>query len=122
MSLWYPMAMHKSINLEINGCSHASTDLRNVSETLWRPVLCRFCPLTRHSLSSSAWNITVLQLQTLLIVPVWWPPLPKLNPLKNCTGGPMGNKLEHSMALKTEALNPPHQYTPWVVLNGVSIP
>ena len=30
----------------------------------------------------------------------------------------MGNQLEHKVALKTEALNPPHRYVPWLVANG----
>lgn len=48
--------------MQVNGSTHASTDLRNVSETSSRPVLCRFCPLTRRSLSSTAWKLTILQL------------------------------------------------------------
>ncbi|XP_077863240.1 gamma-interferon-inducible lysosomal thiol reductase-like [Saccoglossus kowalevskii] len=36
-----------------------------------------------------------------------------------CSNSTLGNKLEHQMALKTDALNPPHTYTPWVTLNGV---
>ncbi|XP_063953474.1 gamma-interferon-inducible lysosomal thiol reductase-like [Lytechinus pictus] len=39
--------------------------------------------------------------------------------IEECSTGPMGNYLEHNMAVKTNALNPPHQYVPWVVLNGV---
>lgn len=38
--------------------------------------------------------------------------------IQNCSEGAMGNALEHSMALKTDALNPSHEYVPWVVLNG----
>ena len=41
-------------------------------------------------------------------------------PIKNCTVSDMGNQLEHQMALKTNSLSPPHQYVPWVTLNGVS--
>ena len=39
--------------------------------------------------------------------------------IKQCANGALGNSLEHEMALKTGALNPPHQFVPWVTLNGV---
>ena len=32
--------------------------------------------------------------------------------------GPEGNKLEHAMGVKTESLDPAHNYVPWVVING----
>lgn len=38
--------------------------------------------------------------------------------IDKCQSGPQGNALEHKMALKTNALNPPHYYVPWVTLNG----
>ena len=31
-----------------------------------------------------------------------------------------GVEFEHQMAVKTDALSPPHQYVPYVTLNGVS--
>ena len=37
---------------------------------------------------------------------------------KDCSAGKEGNKLEHSMGVKTESLDPPHEYVPWVVVNG----
>jgi interferon gamma-inducible protein 30 len=37
-----------------------------------------------------------------------------------CFNGTLGNQLEHQMAVKTEALDPPHKYVPWIVLNSVS--
>lgn len=42
-----------------------------------------------------------------------------LQPIMDCSTSSLGNSLEHQMALKTEALNPPHKYVPWVTLNGV---
>lgn len=38
--------------------------------------------------------------------------------IKSCYTGSLGNKLQHKVAVATESLNPPHQYTPWVVING----
>lgn len=39
-------------------------------------------------------------------------------PIEACASGPQGNELEHKMALKTNALEPQHQYVPWVTING----
>lgn len=39
--------------------------------------------------------------------------------IRSCVNSTLGNNLAHQMAVKTDALNPPHQYVPWVVLNGV---
>merc|ERR1712241_1169676 len=38
--------------------------------------------------------------------------------IKACVNGAEGNAAEHKMAVKTENLNPPHQCTPWIVVNG----
>ena len=32
--------------------------------------------------------------------------------------GPEGNRLEHAMGAKTESLDPPHNYVPWIVVDG----
>lgn len=40
-------------------------------------------------------------------------------PIEECQKSELGNKLEHDMATKTNALSPQHQYVPWVTLNGV---
>ncbi len=32
--------------------------------------------------------------------------------------GQEGNRLMHKMAEKTESLNPPHNFVPWIVVNG----
>ena len=42
-------------------------------------------------------------------------------PIEKCTRGPKGNHLEHKMAEKTNALQPPHTYVPWVTINGVGL-
>jgi len=39
-------------------------------------------------------------------------------PIDKCQSGPQGNMLEHEMAEKTNALEPPHQYVPWITMNG----
>jgi len=44
-----------------------------------------------------------------------------MSAVQKCVGSPAGNALEHQMAVKTDALNPPHQYVPWITLNGVCI-
>eukprot|EP01017_Pseudomicrothorax_dubius_P001632 TRINITY_DN0_c5852_g1_i1.p2 TRINITY_DN0_c5852_g1~~TRINITY_DN0_c5852_g1_i1.p2 ORF type:complete len:130 (-),score=34.11 TRINITY_DN0_c5852_g1_i1:38-427(-) len=38
--------------------------------------------------------------------------------IKFCATNTEGNLLEHKMAQQTNALNPPHRYVPWVVVNG----
>lgn len=38
--------------------------------------------------------------------------------MQDCATGMEGNQLEHEMAVKTDSLNPPHTYVPYVVVNG----
>ncbi|GFR89232.1 interferon-gamma-inducible lysosomal thiol reductase [Elysia marginata] len=45
-------------------------------------------------------------------------PVPIEDILK-CSKSAEGNHLEHQMAVKTDALKPPHRYVPWVTVNGV---
>ena len=37
-----------------------------------------------------------------------------------CSNDEEGIQLHHEMGVKTDALNPPHSYVPWVTFNGVS--
>merc|ERR1719150_206286 len=39
--------------------------------------------------------------------------------LAACYTSPQGNAFQHQMAQITAALSPPHQYVPWIVMNGV---
>lgn len=38
--------------------------------------------------------------------------------INQCMSSRLGNDLEHAMGVKTDSLNPPHKYVPWVTLNG----
>ncbi|KAL0966652.1 hypothetical protein UPYG_G00297890 [Umbra pygmaea] len=45
-------------------------------------------------------------------------PTIKWDSIMSCVKGDLGNQLMHQNALKTGALKPPHQYVPWIVING----
>ncbi|XP_033727013.1 gamma-interferon-inducible lysosomal thiol reductase-like [Pecten maximus] len=45
--------------------------------------------------------------------------LKEIDGILACSRSDTGIMLEHQMALKTDALQPPHTYVPWVELNGV---
>lgn len=38
--------------------------------------------------------------------------------INKCTGSKLGNDLMHGVAMATDGLQPRHQWTPWVVMNG----
>jgi interferon gamma-inducible protein 30 len=42
----------------------------------------------------------------------------KIDAIRNCQNSDEGNILQHQMAARTDALNPPHKYVPWVVIDG----
>eukprot|EP00537_Pseudo-nitzschia_pungens_P003327 CAMPEP_0172364814 /NCGR_PEP_ID=MMETSP1060-20121228/7856_1 /TAXON_ID=37318 /ORGANISM="Pseudo-nitzschia pungens, Strain cf. cingulata" /LENGTH=332 /DNA_ID=CAMNT_0013087913 /DNA_START=67 /DNA_END=1065 /DNA_ORIENTATION=- len=39
--------------------------------------------------------------------------------MSTCASSAEGNLLQHDLATKTEALDPPHTYVPWIVVGGV---
>lgn len=39
-------------------------------------------------------------------------------PIESCIEGSLGNQLINDAARATNSLNPPHQYTPWITING----
>jgi interferon gamma-inducible protein 30 len=39
------------------------------------------------------------------------------NAINTCATGSEGNKLMYDISIATDKLNPPHQYTPWIVVN-----
>ena len=41
-----------------------------------------------------------------------------MDTIKSCANGPEGNALEHQAAVMTDSLDPPHQFVPYVVVNG----
>merc|ERR1719356_1556400 len=41
-----------------------------------------------------------------------------MKPIRECTKGKQGNKVMLQVGEATESLQPPHEYVPWVTLNG----
>ncbi|XP_078064250.1 gamma-interferon-inducible lysosomal thiol reductase-like [Mustelus asterias] len=52
-----------------------------------------------------------------LCLKIYEPNVPWAN-IENCVNGDLGNRLMHRNAELTEALNPPHDYVPWILVNG----
>ncbi|XP_041059644.1 gamma-interferon-inducible lysosomal thiol reductase-like [Carcharodon carcharias] len=52
-----------------------------------------------------------------LCLKVYEPQVPWAD-IENCVTGNLGNKLMHQNAELTKALNPPHEYVPWILVNG----
>lgn len=42
-------------------------------------------------------------------------------PILACTTSSLGNKVMHQIGSNTDNLNPPHKWTPWVVMNGTPL-
>lgn len=42
----------------------------------------------------------------------------ELNAMLECLSDPKSNEWQHEMADKTESLNPPHDWVPWVIVDG----
>lgn len=38
-----------------------------------------------------------------------------------CVTGELGNSLQHKVGVQTDNLQPPHKFTPWVVMNGTPL-
>ncbi|CAM1154137.1 IFI30 (predicted) [Pycnogonum litorale] len=41
--------------------------------------------------------------------------------ISSCAKSSLGNKLTHMAAVKTNQLNPPHQWVPWIVIDGNAV-
>uniref|UniRef100_UPI00398EDEB9 gamma-interferon-inducible lysosomal thiol reductase n=1 Tax=Pristiophorus japonicus TaxID=55135 RepID=UPI00398EDEB9 len=52
-----------------------------------------------------------------LCLQIYEPKVPWTN-IESCITGDLGNKLMHQNAELTRALNPPHDYVPWILVNG----
>ncbi|KAJ7308315.1 hypothetical protein JRQ81_008849 [Phrynocephalus forsythii] len=97
-------------------CQHGEDEcLGNMMETciiyelenIFPPLPLIFCMESSANVTDNL--LTCLKLYT--------PFLPPAN-VTDCIKGNLGNKLMHQNAERTRALNPPHTYVPWIVING----
>uniref|UniRef100_A0A3B4YYM3 Gamma-interferon-inducible lysosomal thiol reductase n=1 Tax=Stegastes partitus TaxID=144197 RepID=A0A3B4YYM3_9TELE len=100
---WLLLNEIMSVNLVPYG--NAQTCLMNMTKMAF-PII--FCMESSTDVIKSAQTCTQ----------VYSPEL-KWDSVMSCVKGDIGNKLMHQNAQQTQALNPPHEYVPWVTINGV---
>ncbi|XP_063003467.1 gamma-interferon-inducible lysosomal thiol reductase [Elgaria multicarinata webbii] len=97
-------------------CQHGEDEcLGNMMETCILHLLPDplFHMLTIFCLESSIYVSRNLQ----TCMKLYFPHVP-LDNITNCVNGELGNKLMHQNAQLTEGLKPPHDYVPWILVNG----
>uniref|UniRef100_A0ABM5ELH6 Gamma-interferon-inducible lysosomal thiol reductase n=1 Tax=Pogona vitticeps TaxID=103695 RepID=A0ABM5ELH6_9SAUR len=97
-------------------CQHGEEEcLGNMMETcLMHELQGLASPLPFIFCMESSGNVTE-NLSTCLKM---YAPFASLANITACVNGDLGNKLMHQNAERTRALTPPHEYVPWIVING----